>query len=150
MYKSELSPECLELIRNLARKGMRYTQILRECKKKNFKISYAQVVYHAKKTEYSFVEKQHINLEFIQSTTELCKEMTFWLRKMIKQYDKIKIVKNKSKFAYHINKVFENFVDLLKTPAIQKTQVNVLQQQLEQSLKDVIDERTSEFNKFKI
>jgi len=40
-----------------------------------------------------------------------------------------------------LNKAFENFVNLLKVPIVQETQVNILYQHLEASLKRVLDGR---------
>jgi len=184
MYKSDLSKECIEFIKKLCRKGFKYTQIYEECLKQNFtpKPTYCKVRYHARKV-YTSEQKKIIQLDFIESTTSLCKEMTTWIQQMRNEYNELqteKLVKKimklyhqkiltskrqkedlkieletkmkilmiqngeKRNLRYSLNKGFENFVELLKTPAIQTTQVNILQQQLEQSLKGVIDERAVE------
>lgn len=142
MFTRKITVECRREIEELARKGMSYRAIHRELKKKYPELKYDTTRYHAHKI-YTPREKRVIELNFIESSTALCQEMTSWVRRLREEYESHEEVSDKSKFAYHLNKAFENFVNLLKTPAIQTTQVNILQQQLEQSLGDLIHERTS-------
>jgi len=136
MFKGKINSECIQLIRNLTEKGETYNSILRECGKRGYKISYAVVRYHGHKL------KKKKEIKFIESATQLCHRMTVWIEKMNKIMDSYEGEPTiQSKFAFHINNAFKNFVDLLKTPQIQNTQVNILQQQLEHSLMGVIDER---------
>jgi len=183
VYKLQLPKECVEFIKQKAKEGMKFTQIERECKKHNWNPTYAQVLYHAGKV-YTPKQKQTIQLNFIESTTTLCQEMTTWVRGLKTEYDglnpdtladrlmdlrenspqllvgenadkilreeykvRMKILEmqrgEKRSLRFALNQAFQNFVDLLKTPAIQSTQVNILQQQLQESLKDVLNEHTT-------
>jgi urease gamma subunit len=180
-FKTTISKDCIEFIKQQAKQGINFTDIMKICKDKfTPNPSYTQVVYHANKV-YSQKKKRTIELNFIESTTALCQEMTTWIRGLKKEYDELnpdelvgeimklkqviigteeeiqqseeefklrmKILQfkrgDKSNLRYSLNKAFENFVNLLKTPAIQTTQVNILQQQLEQSLGDIIHDRTT-------
>lgn len=142
VYKTSLTPKCIELIQSNAKKGMKYTKIFKQLKKRYKNLTYQKVTYHAHKV-VSTKQKQINEMGFIEDTRALCREMTSWaheLRDYVRQYDDPVI---KSKFAFHMNIAYKNFVELLKTPAIQTTQVNILQQQLSKSLEGVLHKRTT-------
>jgi hypothetical protein len=181
-YHATISKECIEFIKQQAKQGIKFTQIMKLCKENGNNVTYMQVCYHGGKV-YSQKKKKMIELNFIESTTTLCQEMTSWIRMLRKEYDelhpdslidsiaslrvdgqllvgeqersareeelKIRLRMlsfqrgDKRDLRFALNKGFENFVNLLKSPAIQTTQVNILQQQLEQSLGDIIHDRTT-------
>lgn len=158
------SKEQIEFIQQRTKEGKQYKTIFREFKK-TYDISkmtakedsiYAKLCYWGRKIKPSKT-KERIQLNFIENVSDLCKFMTKWVTMLMGEYEKAQecvtvahdvrgspiIVTPKKDIRPEINRAYRNFVELLKTPAFQGTQVNILEQRMQMSLMEVLNERKS-------
>uniref|UniRef100_A0A6M3Y194 Uncharacterized protein n=1 Tax=viral metagenome TaxID=1070528 RepID=A0A6M3Y194_9ZZZZ len=159
-FKQKLSDEQIELIKSMAKEGkLKGTEIYRKLKEENKipqDITYQTIMHHARKVWKPKIKRRAVaEVEWIESVTDLCKSMTVWALKLSKEYDEAPefqdvgaswqgkpiIITPKKDLRPEINRAYKNFVELLKTPTFKGTQVNILQQRLESSLTEILNER---------
>lgn len=156
--RSKIPKEIQEHIKSLAKEGYNYREITKNTNEKfDINIPYSIVNYYGKKVRNP-ERKERIEINFIESITDLCQNMSVWVNKLQKEYDnasdwevvgedykgKPVAIQPKRDIRIEINRSYRNFVELLKTPIAQNSQVNILQQRMETALKEVMYENELE------
>lgn len=159
-FKQKLSTEQIELIKSMAKEGnLKGTEIYKKLKEENkipADVTYQTIAYHARKVwKPKNKRRAAAEVDFIDSVTDLCKSMSEWALTLTREYKDAEeyqavgqswkgkpiIITPKKDLRPAINQAYKNFVELLKTPTFKGTQVNILQQRLEASLTEVLNER---------